>query len=176
MYGIDFTRFKIRDLETGTTLFEIAKPVVGAGEEEEAEQGEGMEPDPNAGRFVRYQFTPQVGILILISPRVNPRSKKAFLPDKKSFQNIFCYLMMSVSVPEAADCGGHGGVPGGRKACQELQDDRASLFQGQTSQGIKPKHRETRAVRRTHCIAKLNPNQFFFTQNKLEASENLPVI
>ena len=26
IYGIDFTRFKIRDLDTKTTLFEIAKP------------------------------------------------------------------------------------------------------------------------------------------------------
>lgn len=26
IYNIDFTRFKIRDLETGTVLFEIAKP------------------------------------------------------------------------------------------------------------------------------------------------------
>ena len=26
MYDIDFTRFKIRDLETGTVLFEITKP------------------------------------------------------------------------------------------------------------------------------------------------------
>lgn len=26
VYNIDFTRFKIRDLETGTVLFEIAKP------------------------------------------------------------------------------------------------------------------------------------------------------
>ena len=26
IYGIDFTRFKIRDVDTGTTLFEIAKP------------------------------------------------------------------------------------------------------------------------------------------------------
>lgn len=28
VYSIDFTRFKIRDLETGTVLFEIAKPCV----------------------------------------------------------------------------------------------------------------------------------------------------
>lgn len=28
IYSIDFTRFKIRDLETGTVLFEIAKPCV----------------------------------------------------------------------------------------------------------------------------------------------------
>lgn len=26
VYDIDFTRFKIRDMETGTVLFEIAKP------------------------------------------------------------------------------------------------------------------------------------------------------
>jgi len=26
VYDIDFTRFKIRDLESGTVLFEIAKP------------------------------------------------------------------------------------------------------------------------------------------------------
>lgn len=26
IYNIDFVRFKIRDLETGTVLFEIAKP------------------------------------------------------------------------------------------------------------------------------------------------------
>ena len=56
MYGIEFTRFKIRDLETSTTLFEIAKPP----EEEEAGQRAGQETDPNAGRFVRYQFTPEV--------------------------------------------------------------------------------------------------------------------
>ena len=28
VYSIDFTRFKIRDLETGTVLFEIAKPCI----------------------------------------------------------------------------------------------------------------------------------------------------
>uniref|UniRef100_A0ABB0MV74 Unc-119 lipid binding chaperone B n=2 Tax=Homo sapiens TaxID=9606 RepID=A0ABB0MV74_HUMAN len=31
IYSIDFTRFKIRDLETGTVLFEIAKPCVSGG-------------------------------------------------------------------------------------------------------------------------------------------------
>ncbi|KAK7933935.1 hypothetical protein WMY93_004831 [Mugilogobius chulae] len=55
IYNIDFTRFKIRDLETGTVLFEIAKPPASApveGEEESADV------DISAGRFVRYQFTP----------------------------------------------------------------------------------------------------------------------
>ncbi|XP_030638445.1 protein unc-119 homolog B [Chanos chanos] len=48
VYNIDFTRFKIRDMETGTVLFEITKPP----------STEKREVDPNAGRFVRYQFTP----------------------------------------------------------------------------------------------------------------------
>ncbi|XP_052862751.1 protein unc-119 homolog [Anopheles cruzii] len=86
IYEIDFTRFKIRDLESGAVLFEIAKPSVsditqsghsaaGAGGEStpdvanEATSGENPAPttaedveetfEPNAGRYVRYQFTPQ---------------------------------------------------------------------------------------------------------------------
>lgn len=61
VYAIDFTRFKIRDLESGAVLFEIAKPlpenVEGDSEKTETETEENV--DPNAGRFVRYQFTPQ---------------------------------------------------------------------------------------------------------------------
>ncbi|XP_064822712.1 protein unc-119 homolog B-like isoform X1 [Oncorhynchus masou masou] len=55
VYNIDFTRFKIRDLETGTVLFEIAKPHNCDPEDEEEENGD---VDTSAGRFVRYQFTP----------------------------------------------------------------------------------------------------------------------
>lgn len=50
VHMIDFTRFKIRDMETGTVLFEITKPPTPAGGRKQF--------DPNAGRFVRYQFTP----------------------------------------------------------------------------------------------------------------------
>ncbi|XP_003478537.1 protein unc-119 homolog B [Cavia porcellus] len=57
IYSIDFTRFKIRDLETGTVLFEIAKPCI-ADHQEEVEEEEGGDVDISAGRFVRYQFTP----------------------------------------------------------------------------------------------------------------------
>ncbi|XP_039221485.1 protein unc-119 homolog A isoform X2 [Crotalus tigris] len=53
VYKIDFTRFKIRDMESGTVLFEITKPPAS-----ERERSEKKEADPNAGRFVRYQFTP----------------------------------------------------------------------------------------------------------------------
>ncbi|XP_063067485.1 protein unc-119 homolog B-like [Engraulis encrasicolus] len=51
IYHIDFTRFKIRDLDTGSVLFEIAKPPQTVGDEEEREA------DTSVGRFVRYQFT-----------------------------------------------------------------------------------------------------------------------
>ncbi|XP_055912698.1 protein unc-119 homolog [Eupeodes corollae] len=67
IYEIDFTRFKIRDLESGAVLFEIAKPPseqFPEGSIEEAtlateELSLLDDPvDPNAGRYVRYQFTP----------------------------------------------------------------------------------------------------------------------
>ncbi|XP_010283445.1 PREDICTED: protein unc-119 homolog A-like [Phaethon lepturus] len=53
VYKIDFTRFKIRDMESGTVLFEITKPATS-----EREHNDKKDIDPNAGRFVRYQFTP----------------------------------------------------------------------------------------------------------------------
>ena len=60
VYGIEFTRFKIRDMDCGKTLFEIAKPddVEFAGDEDEAIGDEVVDDDPNAGRFVRYKFSP----------------------------------------------------------------------------------------------------------------------
>ncbi|XP_053558016.1 protein unc-119 homolog B [Bombina bombina] len=54
IYGIDFTRFKIRDLETSTVLFEISKSC----SDQEDEDDDSGPLDTSAGRFVRYQFTP----------------------------------------------------------------------------------------------------------------------
>ena len=51
-FGIDFTRFKIRDMESSSVLFEIAKPP-------NMDNGGLDSADPNAGRFVRYHFTPE---------------------------------------------------------------------------------------------------------------------
>ncbi|XP_012250647.1 protein unc-119 homolog [Athalia rosae] len=62
VYEIDFTRFQIRDLETGTVLFEIAKPPATECEnnpDPDTEADDVVGCDPNTGRFVRYQFTPQ---------------------------------------------------------------------------------------------------------------------
>nr|CAG4640356.1 EOG090X0D9B [Daphnia pulex]SVE85123.1 EOG090X0D9B [Daphnia pulex] len=57
IYDIDFTRFCIRDLESGTVLFEIAKPLPPELCDNPPET-DVNDLDPNAGRFVRYQFTP----------------------------------------------------------------------------------------------------------------------
>ncbi|XP_067121073.1 protein unc-119 homolog B [Centruroides vittatus] len=59
VYDIDFTRFKIRDMDTGTVLFEIAKPPPPDDDDCTDEDQDQEDTDPNAGRFVRYQFTPQ---------------------------------------------------------------------------------------------------------------------
>ena len=55
-YDIEFTRFKIRDVDTGTVLFEINKPSI-YDNIDENEKDEDI--DPNDGRLVRYQFTSQ---------------------------------------------------------------------------------------------------------------------
>jgi len=52
-YKIDFTRFKIRDINSGSVLFEIAKPE----DEDVEEEIDYDECDPDSGRFVRYRFT-----------------------------------------------------------------------------------------------------------------------
>lgn len=55
IYDIDFTRFKIRDMKSDTTLFEISKPPNVPGERNFNEDT----PVGENGRFVRYQFTPE---------------------------------------------------------------------------------------------------------------------
>lgn len=79
IYDIDFTRFKIRDLESGAVLFEIMKPpseqfIDGSIDEKSILSDDTLvnnddvitcptddtnNIEPNAGRYVRYQFTPQ---------------------------------------------------------------------------------------------------------------------
>ncbi len=62
VYSIEFVRFKIRDLDTGTDLFEVTKA-----EDEEEEENEqkarveegGMHLQREPARYVKYQFPPQ---------------------------------------------------------------------------------------------------------------------
>ncbi|KAM9800437.1 protein unc-119 homolog B-like isoform 1-T1 [Syngnathus typhle] len=77
VYNIDFVRFKIRDLETGSVLFEIAKPphsglhslclmtsLLNSQSNENLpqwlaeEDNKNRASDASAGRFAHYQFTP----------------------------------------------------------------------------------------------------------------------
>ncbi|VVC41143.1 GMP phosphodiesterase, delta subunit,Immunoglobulin E-set [Cinara cedri] len=68
VYNIDFIRFKIRDLDTGVVLFEIAKPSVIL--DDNQTEGKVEETDLNSGRFVRYQFTPKFLKLKLVGATV----------------------------------------------------------------------------------------------------------
>ena len=51
VYNIDFVKFKIRDVDSGAVLFEIAKPPDYQDDDPDSEA------DSEAGRFVRYCFT-----------------------------------------------------------------------------------------------------------------------
>lgn len=83
VYGLDFTRFKIRDVKTGATLFEISKPPGGPA------PGEADPHDPNVGRFVRYQFTPEFLKLKTVGATVEwctgPRAIKEFRMIERHF-------------------------------------------------------------------------------------------
>jgi len=70
IYDIDFTKFRIRDMETKTVLFEIAKPPnpdrsSETRGEDNPDENEGTDDDDKSssqetgGRFVRYCFTPE---------------------------------------------------------------------------------------------------------------------
>ena len=54
VYKIDFVRFKIRDIESGATLFEVTKS-----EDEEEEEENSEDAEPRATRYVKYHFPPQ---------------------------------------------------------------------------------------------------------------------
>uniref|UniRef100_A0A0N5AWM7 GMP_PDE_delta domain-containing protein n=1 Tax=Syphacia muris TaxID=451379 RepID=A0A0N5AWM7_9BILA len=53
IFDIEFTRFKIRDLDSGRVLFEISKPI-----EEPMSDETNLTEEPEVSRYVRYQFTP----------------------------------------------------------------------------------------------------------------------
>jgi protein unc-119 len=57
-YQIEFTRFKIRDLESDTTLFDISKdPTANVPETNESSDPQQDSSSEDSGRFVRYLFS-----------------------------------------------------------------------------------------------------------------------
>lgn len=62
-YQIEFTRFKIRDLESDTTLFDISKDPANVlvsnetTDPDKQQQQQQQETDQDSGRFVRYLFS-----------------------------------------------------------------------------------------------------------------------
>lgn len=52
LYGVEFIAFKLRDVDSGTTLFEVAKPDDAGDDEEE------IDDDDDSARFVQYNFPP----------------------------------------------------------------------------------------------------------------------
>jgi len=99
VYNIDFTKFKIRDIETGGILFEISKPEGSADDVSLVE-------DPNAGRYVRYEFPPEflnlrtIGATVEFTVGEKPVSnfrmiERHYFKDKliKSFDFDFGYCM-----------------------------------------------------------------------------------
>ncbi|XP_062508962.1 protein unc-119 homolog B-like [Corticium candelabrum] len=74
VYGVEFTRFKIRDMGNGEQLFEVAKPPDGDVDKPSPD-------DPNAGRYVQYEFPPdflrlkQVGATVEFTVKDRPMNK-----------------------------------------------------------------------------------------------------
>lgn len=60
IYDIEFTRFKIRDMESGVILFEIVKSPKHQSEsnQQNGQNDQDSKTGSNIGRFVRYNFTP----------------------------------------------------------------------------------------------------------------------
>ena len=61
IYDIEFTRFKIRDMESGNILFEIVKSSTTNNNNKQQssnQNGQDSSKLSNIGRFVRYNFTP----------------------------------------------------------------------------------------------------------------------
>ena len=51
VYGIEFVRFKIRDVDTDLTLFEVCKPPDSSNDHHNHD-----EEDDDESRFIRYEF------------------------------------------------------------------------------------------------------------------------
>ena len=95
VYDIDFIRFQIRDMDSGVVLFEVAKP---PGYDPQLHQAAGDNADPDAGRFVRYHFSPSflklrsVGAALVFVENIFLEFVSGFLNDI----NLLSFLLIRV--------------------------------------------------------------------------------
>ena len=57
-FGIEFVKFKIRDIDTNLVLFEVAKSDSPSNDYGDNGDGGGESDPVSEGRFVRYNFSP----------------------------------------------------------------------------------------------------------------------
>ena len=88
-YKIDFTRFKIRDIDTGTVLFEIAKP----DDENIDEEIDYDETDPDSPKCPRFSSdaSTEFGETSVCNDHINSRESPdiAFPPETQMSQSCF---------------------------------------------------------------------------------------
>ncbi|XP_022406393.1 protein unc-119 homolog B isoform X2 [Delphinapterus leucas] len=94
VYSIDFTRFKIRDLETGTVLFEIAKPCVSGKESLKLNSNEeaylNLESWGHSGRVIR-RIPVQIMRQCLLTPF--PLNSVSDFPVSPSLDFNICHFL-----------------------------------------------------------------------------------
>ncbi|EDQ88137.1 uncharacterized protein MONBRDRAFT_33044 [Monosiga brevicollis MX1] len=81
-FGIEFTAFKLRDLDRGLILFEIAKP-------DDAPYEPPSEDDDDSGRFVDYRFTPDFLRLRTVGATVTFRVGDEPVPNFRMIERHF---------------------------------------------------------------------------------------
>ncbi|XP_061584624.1 protein unc-119 homolog B-like [Cololabis saira] len=143
IYNIDFVRFKIRDLESNTVLFEIAKPPH-TDDDEESKEG-----DASAGRFVRYQFTPAflrlrtVGATVEFTVGNRPLNNFRMI-ERHYFRD---HLLKSFDF-DFGFC-----IPNSRNTCEHIYDF--------------PQLSETLVRQMVECPYETRSDSFYFVENRL---------
>ncbi|VDM98800.1 unnamed protein product [Thelazia callipaeda] len=124
IYSIEFTRFKIRDLDTDQVLFEIAKPTIdrwllSPSEELDVDDLSLVAcEDASAARFVRYQFTPAFLLLKRVGATVEFNvGNKAVNKFRMIERHFFRDRLLKSFDFEFGLC-----IPNSRNTCEHIYD------------------------------------------------------
>eukprot|EP00096_Caligus_rogercresseyi_P007053 TRINITY_DN2436_c0_g1_i1.p1 TRINITY_DN2436_c0_g1~~TRINITY_DN2436_c0_g1_i1.p1 ORF type:complete len:210 (+),score=78.65 TRINITY_DN2436_c0_g1_i1:111-740(+) len=145
VYDVEFTRFKIRDLDSNVTLFEIFK----LPEEDSPESSSSRGDKGGDGRFVRYQFTPEflklrtVGATIEFS--IGPQPIKEFRMIERHY---FKETLLKTFDFNFGFC-----IPGSKNSCEHIY--HFPSLEESTIQAMIDEPFETRS------------DSFYFIDNKL---------